>query len=70
MYGKAAALGTSGTRAGHAVQRYQIHKQRNVLDHLAERDRETVKRRLRRAWAEHDPALVRGDCVASSGSRP
>lgn len=36
------------------VQRCQIHKQRNVLDHLAERDRDLVKRRLRRAWAETD----------------
>jgi hypothetical protein len=41
-----------GTRT--PVQRCQIHKQRNVLDHLAERDREPVKRRLRRAWAESD----------------
>jgi transposase-like protein len=36
------------------VQRCQIHKQRNVLDHLADRDRDLVKRRLRRAWAESD----------------
>jgi putative transposase len=36
------------------VQRCQIHKERNVLDHLAERDRDPVKRRLRRAWAERD----------------
>lgn len=36
------------------VQRCQIHKQRNVLDHLADRDRDLVKRRLRRAWAEPD----------------
>jgi putative transposase len=36
------------------VQRCQIHKQRNVLDHLADRDRDLVKRRLRRAWAETD----------------
>ncbi|HTX09735.1 MAG TPA: IS256 family transposase [Solirubrobacteraceae bacterium] len=36
------------------VQRCQIHKERNVLDHLAERDRDLVKRRLRRAWAETD----------------
>jgi putative transposase len=36
------------------VQRCQIHKERNVLDHLAERDRDLVKRRLRRAWAESD----------------
>jgi putative transposase len=36
------------------VQRCQIHKQRNVLDHLADRDRDLVKRRLRRAWADSD----------------
>jgi transposase-like protein len=36
------------------VQRCQIHKERNVLDHLADRDRDQVKRRLRRAWAESD----------------
>ncbi len=36
------------------VQRCQIHKERNVLDHLADRDRDLVKRRLRRAWAETD----------------
>jgi putative transposase len=41
------------------VQRCVRHKERNVLDHLAERDRPTVKRRLRRAWADtdHDHAL-------------
>jgi hypothetical protein len=35
------------------------HKERNVLDHLAERDRPLVKRRLRAAWAldDHDQAL-------------
>ena len=38
------------------VQRCQIHKERNVLDHLADRDRDVVKRRLRRAWAESDYA--------------
>jgi len=36
------------------VQRCQIHKERNILDHLADRDRDLVKRRLRRAWAESD----------------
>jgi hypothetical protein len=36
------------------VQRCQIHKARNVLDHLADRDRDLVKRRLPRAWAETD----------------
>jgi transposase-like protein len=41
------------------VQRCIRHKERNVLDHLAERDRPALKRRLRRAWAEtdHDRAL-------------
>ena len=36
------------------VQRCGRHKQRNVLDHLPERDRPAVKRRLRRAWADSD----------------
>jgi putative transposase len=41
------------------VQRCVVHKQRNVLDHLPERDRPAVKARLRKAWAEidHDRAL-------------
>ena len=41
------------------VQRCVQHKQRNVLDHLPERDRPAVKTRLRRAWKEtdHDQAL-------------
>ncbi len=38
------------------VQRCIRHKERNVLDHLPERDRPPVKRRLRAAWAEHDHA--------------
>jgi transposase-like protein len=43
------------------VQRCIRHKERNVLDHLPERDRPAVKRRLRAAWAEtdHDRALGR-----------
>ena len=36
------------------VQRCVRHKERNVLDHLAERDRPPVKRRLRRAWKHGD----------------
>jgi putative transposase len=41
------------------VQRCVRHKERNVLDHLPERDRPAVKQRLRRAWArdDHDRAL-------------
>jgi putative transposase len=42
------------------VQRCLRHKERNVLEHLPERDRPSVKRRLRRAWAsdDHDRALA------------
>ena len=42
------------------VQRCTQHKQRNVLEHLPERDRPAVKARLRRAWKEtdHDRALA------------
>jgi putative transposase len=36
------------------VQRCVRHKERNVLDHLPERDRPAIKRRLRRAWADTD----------------
>ncbi len=41
------------------VQRCIRHKERNVLDHLPERDRPAVKRRLRTAWAEHDYGRAR-----------
>jgi putative transposase len=43
------------------VQRCIRHKERNVLDHLPERDRPTVKRRLRTAWklTDHATALER-----------
>ncbi len=36
------------------VHRCIRHKERNVLDHLPERDRAAVKQRLRRAWALDD----------------
>ena len=41
------------------VQRCVRHKERNVTDHLPERERPAVKQRLRRAWAlgDHDRAL-------------
>ncbi len=41
------------------VQRCVRHKERNVLDHLPERERQAAQRRLRRAWAreDHDRAL-------------
>ena len=38
------------------VQRCVRHKQRNVLEHLAERDRPPVKLRLDHAWKETDHA--------------
>jgi transposase-like protein len=42
------------------VQRCLRHKERNVLEHLPERDRPQVKRRLRRAWGsdDHERALT------------
>jgi putative transposase len=41
------------------VQLCVRHKERNVLEHLPERDRPPIKRRLRAAWAldDHDRAL-------------
>jgi len=36
------------------IQRCIRHKERNVLEHMPERDRPAVKRRLRSAWAEPD----------------
>jgi transposase-like protein len=48
------------------VQRCVQHKERNVLDHLPERDRQAIKARLRRAWAEtdHDRALEQLQALA------
>ena len=37
-----------------SVQRCIRHKERNVLDHLPERERDSVRRRLRAGWAESD----------------
>jgi transposase-like protein len=51
---RAAVNDVLGTRT--PVQRCQIHKERNVLDHLSDRDRDLVKRRLRRAWTDTDHA--------------
>lgn len=41
------------------VQRCVRHKERNVIEHLPEADRDPVKRRLAKAWREtnHDRAL-------------
>jgi hypothetical protein len=54
------------------VQRCVQHKERNVLDHLPERDRQAVKARLRRAWAEtdHDRALEQLNALAIELGHP
>jgi putative transposase len=53
------------------VQRCVRHKERNVLDHLPERDRPAIKRRLRGAWAldDHVAALERLRGLASELDR-
>ena len=53
------------------VQRCVRHKERNVLDHLPERDRDLVKRRLRRAWKEtdYDTALAQLQTLAGELER-
>jgi putative transposase len=58
-----------GERA--AVQRCIRHKERNVLEHLPERDRPGVKRRLRQAWAldDHGRALERLKAVGAELER-
>jgi transposase-like protein len=54
------------------VQRCVQHKERNVLDHLPERDRDMVKRRLRQAWHEtdHDIALEQLTALALELDKP
>ena len=53
------------------VQRCVRHKERNVLDHLPERDRPPIKRRLRAAWAldDHAAALERLQALAAELER-
>jgi putative transposase len=46
------------------VHRCVRHKERNVLDHLPDRDRPEVKRRLRRAWAREDYRQALGELQA------
>ena len=48
------------------VQRCVRHKERNVLDHLPERDRSGARQRLRAAWhdTDHDRALDRLEQLA------
>ena len=53
------------------IQRCIRHKERNVNEHMPERDRPAVKRRLRSAWAEpdHDKALDRLQALAGELER-
>jgi len=53
------------------VQRCIRHKERNVLDHLPDRDRPAIKRRLRAAWklADHAAALDRLEGLAGELGR-
>ncbi len=46
------------------VHRCVRHKERNVLEHLSERDRPAVKRRLRAAWAKDDHRQALGELQA------
>ncbi len=49
------------------VQRCSRHKERNVTDHLPERDRPALRRRLREAWDldDHQGALARLEVLAA-----
>jgi transposase-like protein len=64
--GKALRAAVNAVLGAVPVQRCVRHKERNVLDHLPERDRPTVKRRLRAAWkqADHTAALDRLETLA------
>jgi putative transposase len=66
---RAAVRDVLGTRT--PVQRCIRHKERNVLDHLPDRDRDPVKRRLRRAWAKtnHPRALEQLQVLAAELDR-
>jgi transposase-like protein len=51
---------------GAVVQRCQRHKERNVVDHLPERERPWVRRKLRAAWEDpnHRSALAALEALA------
>jgi putative transposase len=52
----------TGSLGGMSVARLPpTLQERNVLDHLPERDRPAVKRRLRRAWAQTDHRRALGE---------
>ncbi len=64
--GKALRAAVNAVLGPVPVQRCVRHKERNVLDHLPERDRPAVKRRVRAAWklADHTAALERLEALA------
>ena len=64
--GKALRAAVDAVLGPVPVQRCVRHKERNVIDHLPERDRPAVKRRLRAAWklSDHPAALERLDTLA------
>ena len=57
---RARAPGGLEIRAAHAasVQRCQVHKLRNVLEHLPDSVRPSVRRAIQDAWNSADPALA------------
>ncbi len=52
--GKALRAAVNDVFGDVPVQRCVRHKERNVLDHLPDRDRPAVKHKLRAAWAQDD----------------
>src|SRR5207244_659838 len=50
------------------VQRCVRHKERNVIRHLAERDRPQLKARLRKVWRETDYHRGSSNCAGLSAS--
>ncbi|MBE3072831.1 MAG: transposase, partial [Acidobacteria bacterium] len=49
------------------MQRCQVHKTRNILEHLPERDRPWVRAQLRRAYRDADPEAARRILLALAG---
>jgi len=69
--GKALRAAVDAVLGPVPVQRCVRHKERNVIDHLPERDRPAVKRRLRAAWklTDHTVALDRLEALAGELGR-
>jgi putative transposase len=65
--GKALRAAVDAVLGPVPVQRCIRHKERNVLEHLAERDRPAVKRRLRAAWKLTDHAVAAERLQALAG---